>query len=265
MNGLWVDRMEQGGESPHSRSFMWAFDAMPMEKERTMTRMLRTRVLVGLSVAVLWGSGCGKKEEPAPSSPGTPEAAAPAQTPTPPPTAGQMTGNAPAQSPDMSEAVAQAQQMFQQTPVEAVAPATLKDMLPAELPGMKRLDASAESAQMGSANLTRAHGEYGTDSGGSSIEISITDAGSLTGPMRIGLAGWSMAQYDRQTETGYQKTTTYSGYKAMEEYDTQSKSGSMRVFVADRFVVEAEGDQTTMEAIKQALGKIDVKKLAALK
>ena len=229
-----------------------------------MARILRTAVLVGLSVAVLWISGCGKKEEPS-SSPGTPEAAAPAQTPTAPPTAGQMTGNTPAQTPDMSAAVAQAQQMFQQTPVEAVAPAALKNLLPAELPGMKRLDASAESAQMGGANLTRAQGEYGTDGGGASVDISIVDAGSLTGPMRVGLAGWSMAQYDRQTETGYQKTTTYSGYKAMETYDTQSKTGSMRVFVADRFVVEVDGDQTTMEVIKQALGKVDVKKLAALK
>jgi hypothetical protein len=51
----------------------------------------------------------------------------------------------------------------------------------------------------------------------------------------------------------------------VEEYDRQSKDGVLRVFVADRFVVEVNGSQTTMEVIKQAMDGIDLKKLAALK
>ena len=223
-----------------------------------MRRMLNVRVLIVLSVAILLVYGCGKKEEPAPSTPGSAQSPGSAQNPA-------ATAPAAGQPANMEDAVAQAQQMFQQAPVEATAPATLSEMLPAELPGMKRTDTSSDRVQMGGADLSRAQAEYGADDGGASIEITITDAGSVSGPMRIGLAGWAMAQYNRETETGYEKTTTYSGYKAMEEYDTQSKEGSLRVFVADRFVVEVDGSQTTMETIKQAMGKLDVKKLAALK
>jgi hypothetical protein len=207
--------------------------------------MLKIRASIGLFVAALLVCGCGKKEEPAPP-PGAPS---PMST--------------------MNDAMAQTQQALQQANqgqvVQATAPATMKEMLPAEVPGMKRTDISAERTQIGGMDLSRAEAEYATDDGDASIRLAITDAGSLSSPMRMGLAGWAMAQYSRETDTGYEKTTTYAGYKAVEEYDTQSKSGSLRVFVAERFVVEAEGNQTTMEAIKQALGKIDLKKLAALK
>jgi hypothetical protein len=79
----------------------------------------------------------------------------------------------------------------------------------------------------------------------------------------MGMAGWAMAQFNRETDTGYEKTTTYNGYKAYEKYDTQDKRGTMRVFVSERFIVEVQGDNVTIDTLKQALGKIDFKKLAA--
>ena len=87
----------------------------------------------------------------------------------------------------------------------------------------------------------------------------ITDIGNASGPMRMSMTGWTPAQVDRQTDTGYEKTTTYEGYEAIEEYDSQDQHGELLVFVGNRFVVEVRGDHTTMETIKQA---IDLKKLA---
>jgi len=148
--------------------------------------------------------------------------------------------------------------------IEPVEMGTLKGMLPAELPGMKRTDASAERNQMMGIDMAVAEARYNTEDGDGSIKVVIMDLGNLSGPMRMGMAGWTMKQYSRETDTGYEKTITYSGYKGMEKYDNNNKQGELRLFVADRFVVELNGYQTTMDAIKKAMDKIDLKKLAGL-
>jgi len=77
--------------------------------------------------------------------------------------------------------------------------------------------------------------------------------------------GWAMAEIDKETETGYEKTSTYQGYKSHEEYNRSSKDGEVTVLVADRFVVEVRGNNLPMEAIMAALGTVDLTKLAAMK
>lgn len=154
-------------------------------------------------------------------------------------------------------------QMNQGKQIVAVTPDTLKGTLPATLAGMTQTGASAEQNQAMGINLTHAEGEYAGQND-ASLSLQVTDVGNLSGPMKMGMVGWTMAQYDRKTDSGYEKTGTYSGYKGMEEYDNESKSGTIRVFVADRFVIELSGSNTSMDTIKQALGQIDFKKLTSL-
>jgi hypothetical protein len=154
-------------------------------------------------------------------------------------------------------------QMNQGKLVAAVPAATLKELLPEKLAGMKRTDASAERNQTMGVDMTNAHASYEGENE-ASLSLSLTDAGSLTGPMRMGLAGWTMGEFSRETDTGYERTGTFHGYKGVEQYDTQNKAGSVRIFVADRFVVEVEGNGVTMETLKQALGQLDLKKMATL-
>lgn len=146
---------------------------------------------------------------------------------------------------------------------EAVSADTLKALLPASVPAMERTNASAERNQMMGVDLAIAEATY-ESAGGGSMTVTLTDAGSMTGPMRLGLAGWAAVEYDRKTDAGYEKTTTYGEYKAMEEYDSRQESGSIRVFVAERFLVEIEGYGVSMETLKQALEKVDLKKVAHL-
>jgi hypothetical protein len=49
----------------------------------------------------------------------------------------------------------------------------------------------------------------------------------------------------------------------VEEYHTQAKSGTIHVWVADRFIVEIDGEQVSMDRLKEMGGKLDFKKLAA--
>ena len=146
---------------------------------------------------------------------------------------------------------------------EAVAADTLRGILPTSLTGMERTDASAERNPLMGVEMTTAHARYEAADGGS-IRITITDAGNMPGPMRTGLAAWAVVEYDRQTDAGYEKSGTYGGFKGMEEYDTKNRRGAVRVFVADRFLVEVEGDGVAMDSVQEAVGQIDLKKLVAL-
>jgi hypothetical protein len=183
----------------------------------------------------------------------------------PPAGAGEMSGvPSPADVSAMAEQNRQAlAQMNQGKQIAAVTAASLKGQLPETLAGMKRTGASAERNQMMGIDMTIAEGQY-EGQNDASVGLTITDVGNLSGPMRMGMVGWTMAEYSRETDTGYEKTTTYSGYKGTEEYDNESKSGTIRVFVADRFIVELEGSNTTMDALKKALSQIDLKKIASL-
>jgi len=225
-----------------------------------MASFEKTHGVVALFVVALLVAGCGKKDQEPASGSGS---AAPAQSQTAAPSASS------AQAPDMAQVEAQTKQalarMNQGATVEALPAATMKGFLPAELPGFNRTAASAERNQMGGADISVAEAQYQAAEGDGSIDVTITDVGNLTGAMKMGMTGWAMAQYSRETDTGYEKTTTYNGHKAMEEYDNEAKTGALRIFVGDRFVVAVEGSDVTMDAIKQAMGKIDLAKLAAAK
>jgi len=236
---------------------------------------------VAICVIALSVCGCGKKDTG--QSPGQPQsstppqgAAAPAQSQTP--AQAPASAQTPAQPPaapaaaaantptDMAKLAEQQRQALIQAnggkEITAVAGATLESLLPETLAGMKRTSAKSTKNQVMGVDMSHAEGQYeGQEE--ISISLQITDAGNLSGPMKMGMTAWTMAQYNRQTDSGYEKTATYGGFKGMEEYDNQSKSGTIRVFVADRFIVELDGNNVTMDTLKKALDQIDLKKVAA--
>jgi hypothetical protein len=207
------------------------------------------RVLIGMFVALLMINGCGKKDE----------------GQTEPSSQSDAMNTAGMQAHD-DDPAAQTRQALMETnegkDIKPVEMETLKSLLPADLAGMKRTNASAQHNQMMGYDMATAEAEYQAED--SNIRITIIDYGNLSGSMKMGLAGWSMMQYNSETDTGYEKTITYKGCKGMEKYDRQTKSGSVQVFVKDRFMVNVEGNQITMDALKNAVDKIDIKKLESL-
>jgi hypothetical protein len=221
--------------------------------------------------------GCGKdKEGSQPSSQNATEQSAAGQS------AGQASvqGQAPAQPPaasglasggiptaaELSSQAAQTREILtkanQGKDITAVAGDTLKALLPETLAGMKRTSASAEKNQMMGIDMSHAEGQY-EGQNDASMSVTITDVGNLSAPMRMGMTAWTMSQYSRETDAGYEKTGTYGGYKGMEEYDKESKVGAIRVSVGDRFIVEIEGNTVTMDTLKQAVEQINLKKIAS--
>ena len=148
--------------------------------------------------------------------------------------------------------------------VETVDFKVLKDMLPADLSGMKRSEATGEKTSAMGMNISTAEGRYRND-GGSTMNVKITDIGSLTGLAGMATYAWASTEIDRETETGYEKTSTFNGYKSHEKYDKGSKSGELSALVGGRFAVEVQGYQVEMDAIKDAMTKINLKKLESMK
>jgi len=140
----------------------------------------------------------------------------------------------------------------------------LKGLLPDTLSGLKRTSATGERAGMAGFMVEQAEGKYESPGGGH-LRVKLMDIGSSAGPMAMGLMGWGMVDIDRETETGYEKTTKLDGRKAYEKYYNGSKSGELNVLVGTRFLVEIKGEQVAMDDIKGALGKLDLAKLEGLK
>ncbi len=216
-----------------------------------MASKLNVWGIVGLMAVVLVVAGCGK-EEPEQGGSGS-----------------QQTTDSPGGMPTFGESAEQTRQALTQmndgVAVEALPPTAIKGYLPTEIGGFTQTEVTAERNQMGGMDIAVADAQFEAANGEGYLQVTITDVGNLTGPLKMGMTGWTMGQYNRETDSGYEKTTTYDGFKAMEEYDNENKSGSLRVFVADRFVVEVHGEQVTMETIQQAMGKVELKKLAAAK
>ncbi len=140
----------------------------------------------------------------------------------------------------------------------------MKALLPATLPDMKRTKAGGEKTGALGMLVSYAEARYESDSGGS-IEIKITDNSGLGPLMALSQAGWTTMEIDQETETGYERTTTIGGSKALEKYDSTGRSGEIQIMVDNRFMVQITVNGVDAAAMKAAAETIDLKKLAEIK
>lgn len=140
----------------------------------------------------------------------------------------------------------------------------LKSLLPENVPGMKRVNATGEKSGAFGVKVSYAEADYESEDG-NTLSVKITDMGSLQGLTAMATYGWAMADIDRETETGYEKSVVYKGHKAFEKFDNSDQHGEIHVLVASRFVVEVTGYQVRMGDIKAALDRVDLGKLEGMR
>jgi len=157
-----------------------------------------------------------------------------------------------------------AKDMQNKEPVDPIDFRKLKELLPEEISGFKRTEASGEKSGAMGFTISTAEARYKGDDD-ASVKVEIFDTGGVAGVATMALASWTMADIDKETETGYEKTTKLEGYKAFEKYNSQSKSGELNVLVADRYVVNVNGNNITVEQLKSILANLNLAKLADLK
>ncbi|MCF2495250.1 hypothetical protein [Dyadobacter chenhuakuii] len=166
---------------------------------------------------------------------------------------------------DALEAFAdKAKEMGSREAVDPIDFRKLKELMPEKIAGMSRTEATGEKSGAMGFTVSTASAKYKGE-GDENLNIEIVDTGGIAGVSTMALAGWSMAEIDKETTTGYEKTTKIEGYKAFEKYDNEGKSGEVNVLVADRFVVNVQGDHITVDQLKNALKDLDLAKLGNLK
>lgn len=135
----------------------------------------------------------------------------------------------------------------------------LRDLLPDDLRGMERTDASGEKTGMGGFNISRAEGQYrDEDDASRRITLQITDAGGFGRMMMFG-AAWMQMEVDRESSSGYERTTEFEGFPALEKFEGGDRPRSeLQVVVGDRFFVSADGQNVEMDELKAAVRAIDL-------
>jgi hypothetical protein len=143
----------------------------------------------------------------------------------------------------------------------AIAPDDLKSLLPATLSGgFARTDTSTASGGAGGFDFGNAKAVYAK--GSARITLSLTDIGAIGALAALGSAFGANAS--EETATSYSKMGQVDGRMTMEEFNRETKVGKFAVIVADRVMVEAEGADASMDALKAAIATIDLGQVEAL-
>jgi hypothetical protein len=144
--------------------------------------------------------------------------------------------------------------------VPAISTDILKDYLPSSFSGFARGDIETSSGGVAGFSGTNVDAEY--LKGDAHLKLSITDissAGSFAA-----MAGAIGIESNKETVNGYEKVGKVDGRLTTEEWDKQSKSGKYGVLVADRFMVEADGQGADMDDLKAAVAAVGPAKLETL-
>jgi hypothetical protein len=139
----------------------------------------------------------------------------------------------------------------------------LKALLPESIGALKRTSAEGEKSSAMGFGVSKATAKYKGEGEGR-LKVELIDTAGVGG---IAIAAFGLAglEVDKETENGYERTSTIGGRKVFEKYNSKSKRGEIKALVGNRFVVEIDGDDVPMEAIKEALtSKLDLAKLESL-
>ena len=142
-----------------------------------------------------------------------------------------------------------------------IAPDDLKSLLPATLSGgFRRTDTSTASGGAAGFDFGNAKAVYAK--GDARITLSLTDMGAIGALAALGSAFGANAS--EETATSYSKMGQADGRMTMEEFNRETGVGKFAVIAGDRVMVEAEGSGASMDALKSAVGSIDLGQVEAL-
>jgi hypothetical protein len=149
------------------------------------------------------------------------------------------------------------------TRVEPVDFRELAKLLPETIGALKKVANEGAKRNVVGVASSQAQATYENGKGGRLV-LELTDAGSMTGLASMALA-WVNVDIDKEGSDGYEKTTNVAGRKAYERYSKPRRTGELDVIVAGRFIVSAKATGLDMAAFKDAIGKLDLDKLEAMR
>jgi hypothetical protein len=149
-------------------------------------------------------------------------------------------------------------------PHAALSTDDVKSFLPETIAGMKRTSLEVSRNQVMGMQISEGKANY--DAGdGNRIELSVVDSGGASGFLALAGGAVSMGEQESQSDHGYSRTRRDGSRWSHEEWDGASKRGGYEVFVADRFIVKAEGNAANIDQIKGVVAGVDLVRLESLK
>lgn len=139
-------------------------------------------------------------------------------------------------------------------PVEAT---RMMQLLPTSIGSYQRT--AAETVGIGAMGST-AEGTY--SSGDKTFKLKVVDMSALGA-----IAGLSVAmgiERSREDAESYERTGVVNGQMQSESWNRTRSNGKFAVVVANRFMIEAEGDASSVEELKAAVATVDEESLLAL-
>jgi hypothetical protein len=137
----------------------------------------------------------------------------------------------------------------------------LKPFVPETFAGLPRRSSNAEKTGMAGIMVSKAQAEYGD--GDKNVRLEITDTGGVSG--LVGLAGWVGVEEEKDNEQGSERTRMVDGRLVHEKISKTGGTNEFGVVLGDRFVVSAQGDGVSLDALKSAVSSLDLQKLETLK
>ena len=150
------------------------------------------------------------------------------------------------------------------THVEPVSTDTLKPLVPAQFAGLRQNGGTnTERGGLPGFMVATAKARY-SDESGKSASLEITDTGGASG--LVGLAGWAAGiQGEKEDDNSIERTGKVDGRLVHEKSSKTGGTNEYSIVLADRFVVNAEGQGVDLNQLKSAVSSLDLGKIESLK
>ena len=148
--------------------------------------------------------------------------------------------------------------------IKPVDPVSFRDLI-ALLPAPAGWEREKPTGERMTSPVSFAEASVRLTKGEATVTAKITDSGFnqlLVAPFAMFLAG----NFERETDSGYEKSIKVGDAPGMEKWDSENKSGDVTVIVNKRFIVEIDGSSIDdPKVLRTILDNVDLKKLADLK
>ena len=137
----------------------------------------------------------------------------------------------------------------------------IKKILPESLAGFDLEKSEGQTSGAMGFKISTVKAEY--EDGDGSFDLEIIDVAGI-GALVTGMAAWANFDVDKESDDGYERTTTINGYKAYEKYNQRRERGEINLLIEDRFIISLKGRGVSERQLRQALDDIDIRKLTRL-
>ena len=126
--------------------------------------------------------------------------------------------------------------------------------------GLRRAAAQSGRQQFGQSQTAAAKADYSAPGGGT-LTLAIVDAGNYSGILSL---AFNAGKVLREDGSSYTRKVVYRDCSGVEGYDNASRSGSVQILAAQRFLVKSSGRGIEDKALLAALDALDLDALGRL-